>query len=420
MGWQRKSTGVKSGTGVASRPRSEAITALPTPPNLPKSRQVVGRVSRLPSGRLALGHSTVGERPSPLPPPDEPLLQQHYRELIRKHLSKLLDSLFAEFTGVRFHIAWRRALPKQRDAKTPLSGCSVCCRLTGSPLLPACRTCGPRQLARALSADGAGHRFTCRLGVRNYWIPIRVRAETLGFACLQALEGSPARPLTTKRSARAAIVLLRRAGARVLSRVKFARAARFLRHIVQHVQTASLADLRKADLTSAGHVVIALEKEQARLRATLQRHLPPASQAPRRSGSESHSEQIMHWLLQRLALDYAKPITLQQYSCELGMNAAYLSDLFSRAVGIPFKTYLTDLRLAKARDLLGDPTKTVAEVAYAVGYASENRFRMVFKNMMGLPPRIWRGTLRMSQPTLLVWLLDKSEIMESLNALFLV
>lgn len=398
----------------------KTITALPTPPNPPQSRQVVGRASRLPSGRLALGHSTVGGTPAPLPPPGEPLLQQQYRELIRKHLSKLLDALFAEFTGVRFHIAWTRALPKQRDAKTLLSGCSACCRLSGSPLLPACRTCGPRQLARALSADGAGHRFTCRLGVRNYWIPIRVRAETLGFACLQALGDSPARPLTAKHSARAALVLLRRAGARVLSRVKFARAARFLRHIVQHVQTASLADLRKADLTSTERVVIALEKEQARLRETLQRHLPPASQAPRRSGSESHREQIMHCLLQRLELDYAKPITLQQYACELGMNAAYLSDLFSRAVGVPFKTYLTDLRLAKARELLGDPANTVAEVAYAVGYASENRFRMVFKNVMGLPPRIWRETLRMSQPTLLVWLLDQLEIMESLEALFLV
>jgi AraC-like DNA-binding protein len=206
----------------------------------------------------------------------------------------------------------------------------------------------------------------------------------------------------------------------VLSRLKFARAARFLRHIVQHVQTASLADLRKADLTSAGRVVLALEKEQARLYETLQRPLPPSPQAPRRSGSESHSEQIMHCLLQRLELDYAKPITLQQYARELGMNAAYLSDLFSRAVGVPFKTYLTDLRLAKARELLGDPAKTAAEVAYAVGYASENRFRMAFKNVMGLPPRIWRETLRMSQPTLLVWLLDQLEITESLGALFLV
>ena len=142
------------------------------------------------------------------------MLQQQYRELIRKHLSKVLDALFTEFTGVHFHIAWMPALPQQWDAQTLPTGCSVCCRLTGSPLLPDCRTCGPRQLARALSADGDGHRFTCRLGVRNYWLPIRVRAETLGIAYLQALDHPTARPLARKRSARAAHARLHRAGAK--------------------------------------------------------------------------------------------------------------------------------------------------------------------------------------------------------------
>ena len=324
------------------------------------------------------------------------MLRQKYRELIRQHDGKVLDSLFTEFTGVYFHIAWTPALPSHWDARTLPTGGSVCCRLSGSSRMPACRTCGPRQLARALSADGEGHRFTCQLGVRNYWIPIRVRGETLGIAYLQALEGPRARPVSAKRSARVALVSLRRAGARVLSRRQFARAARFLRHIVQHMQTASLADLRKADLTSAGRVVLALEREQARLRETLQRHLPRATPqgTPLHSGPESHGEQIMHCLVQRLELDYAKPITLQQYARELGMNAAYLSNLFSRAVGIPFKTYLTNLRLEKARVLLANPAATVADVAYAVGYASENRFRMAFKKSTGLCPSLWRPTMQ--------------------------
>jgi AraC-like DNA-binding protein len=272
----------------------------------------------------------------------------------------------------------------------------VCCRLTGSPLLPDCRTCGPRQLARALSADGDGHRFTCRLGVRNYWLPIRVREETLGLAYLQALEHSLARPLVRKRSARAAQKRVTPAGATVLSRLQFSRAAEFLRFIVQYEQTSSLADLRKADLTSAGRAVLALEKEQARLHQTLQRHLPALPQAARPSGPKSHAEQIVHRLLERIELDYGKPITLRQYARELKMNATYLSDLFSRAVGIPFKTYLTDLRLLQARELLGDPAKTAADVAYAVGYASENRFRLAFKKATGLSPSLWRATMQTS------------------------
>jgi AraC-like DNA-binding protein len=328
--------------------------------------------------------------------PGEKLLQHKYRELVRKHLGQLLHTLFAEFTGVHFHIAWTPALPRQWDAHTLPAGCSFCCRLTGSPLLPDCRTCGPRQLARALSADGDGLRFTCRLGVRNYWIPIRVRGQMLGLAYLQALENSAARRLARKRSARAAHAPLGRADAKVLSRWRFARAARFLRHLVQHVQTASLSDLRKADLTSAGRAVLALEKEQARLHLALKRHLPPAPQAPRPSGPEPHAQQLVHHLLERLELDYGKPITLQHYARQLGMNAAYLSALFSRVAGVPFKNYLTNLRLEKARALLEDPASSVSGVAYAVGYASENRFRFAFKQAIGLSPRLWRETMQAS------------------------
>lgn len=359
-----------------------------------RARAGKGQASRLPLAPFADGP----QGPSSIK--SGALLPGKYGKLIRKHLGKLLDNLFAEFTGVHFHVAWTPALPKQWDAHNLPTGCSACCRLTGSPLLPDCRICGPKQLARALGRDSKGHRFTCRLGVRNYWFPMRVRGETLGIAYLQALDHSTARPPARKRSARTGPHRLRRAGARVLSRLKFDRAARFLQLIVQHVQTASLSDLRKADLTSAGHAVLALEKEQARLHDTLQRHLPPApqAQAPRRSGPESHAQQTVHCLLECIEQRYAQPIMLRQCAVKLGVNAAYASSLFSRAVGVPFKTYLTERRLEKAKELLGDPAKTASEVAQAVGYGSEDRFRIAFKKATGLSPKLWRATMQTNRP----------------------
>ena len=164
------------------------------------------------------------------------------------------------------------------------------------------------------------------------------------------------------------------------------------------MQTASVADLRKADLARAGHAVIALEKEQSRLHEVLKRHLPDTPQAPRRAGPESHPEQIVHRLLECIERDYGKSITLQRCADKLGMNAAYLSDLFSHAMGVPFKTRLTELRMEKAKALLGDPAKTVSEVACAVGYASENRFRIAFKKATGLSPKLWRETMQTNPP----------------------
>lgn len=103
------------------------------------------------------------------------MLQRKYRNLIRQHLDKLLDTLFAEFTGLHFHISWAPSPPHEWETQTLLTACSVCCQLSGSPLLKDCRVCGPKQLARALAANEGGQHFTCRLGVRNYWLPIRVR-----------------------------------------------------------------------------------------------------------------------------------------------------------------------------------------------------------------------------------------------------
>ena len=126
----------------------------------------------------------------------------------------------------------------------------------------------------------------------------------------------------------------------------------------------------------------------------------------------------MHRLLECIEHDYAKPITLRDCAVKLGMNAAYLSDLFSHAMGVPFKTHLTEVRIAKARQMLDDPTKNVSEVAGAVGYASENLFRIAFKKLTGLPPRLWRETMRMSPSACLAWFLASHDFMDCLEPFF--
>jgi len=52
--------------------------------------------------------------------------------------------------------------------------------------------------------------------------------------------------------------------------------------------------------------------------------------------------------------------------------------------------------MANAKTLLGDPANNISDVAYAVGYASENRFRIAFKNATGLSPKLWRATMQTS------------------------
>jgi len=319
-----------------------------------------------------------------------PLLRRKYQDLTRQHLDELCNKLFTDFTGLHFHITWAPTPTHEWDDQTLPTGCSVCCRISGARLHPSCKICGPKQLSITLRSNGDGHRFTCRHGVRNFWMPLRVRNETLGIAYLQALDHIP-----DKRSPKGSSI---RFTEMVISERNFTRAARLLRFVVAHAQTASLADLRKAELTNAGRTVLALEKEQARLHDTLERHLPLTTQSARPGGPESRPEQLVHQLIEFIECNYGKPFTLRNCARKLGMNPAYLSDLFSHTVGVPFKTHLTALRMAKAKELLNDPARNLSEVAAAVGYNSENRFRIAFKNATGLSPTLWRESLQLIPP----------------------
>jgi len=317
----------------------------------------------------------------------ERLLHSKYRRLAQEHLSALHRRLFAEFTGLNFHVAWSPSASQSWTANTLPTGCAVCRKLAGR--LPqkdaTCRRCGPRQLARTLNTAAKGHSFTCRLKVRNYWLPLRIRGVTVGIAYLQALDGEPHRKSVPQASGPVM---------GLLSRQEFGRAERLLRLIVQHVQALDHAALRQEDLAKTQLALRAAKADESRLRRELQEVLPVLHKAQPTTQRENRVEGLVHGVLDRIHQEFGRGLTLQQCAQELRVNAAHLSRLFSQTVGLPFKAYLTTVQVERAQELLSNPALNISEVADSVGFASENRFRCVFKRLTGLPPRQWRETFR--------------------------
>ncbi len=265
-----------------------------------------------------------------------------------------------------------------------------------------------KHLGLTLKAGQAGHHFLCHQGVHNFWFPIIVRRCAVGIAFVQApADGVGRGPAREKVSRAARPEALRpgraaqpfRGAIRPMTRSEFKLAARLLQLIAQHAQTSVLADLRQRDLSRAQQALSELQSVATRLREELHHVMPPLRTTAPALQSEKHSQQVVHALLDCIAQQYAKPLTLQLCAAKLGVSVTHLSHLFSCATGMPFKMYLTEVRIGKARELLSDPTRTIANVAYAVGYASENRFRIAFKKATGLSPRVWRETLRMEPLT---------------------
>ena len=67
---------------------------------------------------------------------------------------------------------------------------------------------------------------------------------------------------------------------------------------------------------------------------------------------------------------------------------------FVARVGIPPATYLANVRLAAATDLLRHTSLPVTLIAARVGYLSEAAFSRAFKRRYGTPPARWRRDIR--------------------------
>jgi YesN/AraC family two-component response regulator len=98
-------------------------------------------------------------------------------------------------------------------------------------------------------------------------------------------------------------------------------------------------------------------------------------------------------LVEHVQQHYAEGILLKQLAAGFHLSPAYLSDLFSKTIGLPFKQYLTALRMEHAAQLLHEIGQSVKSVAAAVGHANPGRFRQAFKHWNGLPPRLARNHL---------------------------
>jgi len=83
------------------------------------------------------------------------------------------------------------------------------------------------------------------------------------------------------------------------------------------------------------------------------------------------------------------PLSAEGLAREVALSRSAFVERFSSLVGMPPIRYLTLWRLQSAKLNLRE-TKTIAQLAYSVGYESEEAFSRAFKRELGLPPARWR------------------------------
>ncbi len=88
--------------------------------------------------------------------------------------------------------------------------------------------------------------------------------------------------------------------------------------------------------------------------------------------------------------DLAAPWSVETLAKEVGVSRSAFVDRFTSLVGMPPIRYLTVWRLQTAKHGLRETGKSIAQLAYSVGYESEEAFSRAFKREFGLPPARWR------------------------------
>jgi AraC-like DNA-binding protein len=87
---------------------------------------------------------------------------------------------------------------------------------------------------------------------------------------------------------------------------------------------------------------------------------------------------------------YNRMITLDAMAEKLGVSTHYLSRVFNQESGFTLVSYLTALRMKKAKLLLKERRLNISEVAYAVGFETSGYFSRVFRRHVGVSPTEYR------------------------------
>lgn len=113
--------------------------------------------------------------------------------------------------------------------------------------------------------------------------------------------------------------------------------------------------------------------------------------APARGGLAAWAERrCLELMRERLSED----ISLEELAAEARLSPFHFARMFKQSVGVPPRVHLTQLRMEKARDLLETTDLPITEIAEEVGYSSNQVLARVFMKHHRMSPSEYRRAAR--------------------------
>jgi AraC family transcriptional regulator len=109
-----------------------------------------------------------------------------------------------------------------------------------------------------------------------------------------------------------------------------------------------------------------------------------------RSGRSAQNEDWIAAVREEIRCRFTEPITLSELAATAGVHPVHLSRAFRGRYGIAVARYIHGLRIACARDLLGQAGLSLAHIAAMTGFADQSHFTRAFKQLTGSTPGRYR------------------------------
>ena len=88
-----------------------------------------------------------------------------------------------------------------------------------------------------------------------------------------------------------------------------------------------------------------------------------------------------------------EPIHLPEVARQAGLSVQHFCEVFRTHTGLTFTQFLNRVRVEKAKTLLQDNAKRIAEIGFACGFESVTTFNRTFKRVAGVAPGKYRLSL---------------------------
>lgn len=118
----------------------------------------------------------------------------------------------------------------------------------------------------------------------------------------------------------------------------------------------------------------------------LLRYIPHTTYNFKKQNSGIKCKEFVQSAINYIEENYNENISLERLSETLGISEFYFSKIFNHLTGQSFKTYLNNIRLEKAHEMIISTNKTITEIAFECGFNSLRTFNRVYKNVKGSIP----------------------------------